>query len=209
MMTSPDWTRAIFVRDPKERFLSAFMDKALQYPQFIRSKCCKETKDCDKGVKMPLGFLNLIQTCHNDHWSQQHYRVEQKFWPYINFVGNFETQQQDAKRLLQQIGAWDVYGKSGWGKSGDLEIFQKATNTQKHVTNSKSKASQWFTPELERMVETYYEVDYLNPKFNFVTTNLTGGNDSRERNAGYLLKDVFQKLLDQGRSIDFQKLIPK
>eukprot|EP00533_Pseudo-nitzschia_delicatissima_P006933 CAMPEP_0116089328 /NCGR_PEP_ID=MMETSP0327-20121206/6368_1 /TAXON_ID=44447 /ORGANISM="Pseudo-nitzschia delicatissima, Strain B596" /LENGTH=380 /DNA_ID=CAMNT_0003580515 /DNA_START=131 /DNA_END=1273 /DNA_ORIENTATION=- len=30
MMTSPEWTRAIFVRDPLERALSAYMEKALQ-----------------------------------------------------------------------------------------------------------------------------------------------------------------------------------
>jgi hypothetical protein len=174
MLTSPNWTRAIFVRDPKERFLSAFMDKALQYPDFIRDKCCVRKKDCAEGAQNPMGFLDLIQTCHNDHWSPQHYRAEKKYWPYINFVGKFETQQEDARKLLQQIGAWDEYGKSGWGKTGDLQIFERSTNTQKHVTNSKSKASTWFTPELERRVELYYEVDYANPKFGFVKTNLTG-----------------------------------
>jgi hypothetical protein len=30
MMTSPDWTRAIFVRDPKTRFLSAYLDKVVR-----------------------------------------------------------------------------------------------------------------------------------------------------------------------------------
>jgi Sulfotransferase family len=30
MMTSPEWTRAIVVRDPKERFLSAYLDKIVR-----------------------------------------------------------------------------------------------------------------------------------------------------------------------------------
>jgi hypothetical protein len=30
MMTAPDWTRAIFVRDPKTRFLSAYLDKVVR-----------------------------------------------------------------------------------------------------------------------------------------------------------------------------------
>ena len=29
MMTSPDWTRAVFVRDPLERILSAYLDKGM------------------------------------------------------------------------------------------------------------------------------------------------------------------------------------
>jgi len=31
IMTSPDWTRAIFVREPKRRFLSAWLDKVMTH----------------------------------------------------------------------------------------------------------------------------------------------------------------------------------
>ena len=42
MMTSPNWTRAIFVRDPVERLLSAYLDKALHANgYYIKKKCCK------------------------------------------------------------------------------------------------------------------------------------------------------------------------
>jgi Sulfotransferase family len=37
MMTSPEWTRAIIVRDPKERFLSAYLDK------IVRAIVCPNT----------------------------------------------------------------------------------------------------------------------------------------------------------------------
>eukprot|EP00559_Dactyliosolen_fragilissimus_P004376 CAMPEP_0184872700 /NCGR_PEP_ID=MMETSP0580-20130426/41436_1 /TAXON_ID=1118495 /ORGANISM="Dactyliosolen fragilissimus" /LENGTH=421 /DNA_ID=CAMNT_0027375535 /DNA_START=471 /DNA_END=1736 /DNA_ORIENTATION=- len=39
IMTSPAWTRAVFVREPKERVLSAFLDKAVKEEYFAR-KCC-------------------------------------------------------------------------------------------------------------------------------------------------------------------------
>lgn len=48
-MTSPNWTRAIFVRDPLERALSAYLDKALNRQDryfldvpgaYIKIKCC-------------------------------------------------------------------------------------------------------------------------------------------------------------------------
>ena len=39
MMTSPAWTRAVFVREPMERVLSSFLDKAVKEDYFVR-KCC-------------------------------------------------------------------------------------------------------------------------------------------------------------------------
>ena len=40
MLTSPDWTRAIFVREPLERLLSAYLDKGLQN-QYMQYHCCR------------------------------------------------------------------------------------------------------------------------------------------------------------------------
>jgi hypothetical protein len=40
MLTDPTWTRAIFVRDPKERLLSAYLDKAVSERQYMMRKCC-------------------------------------------------------------------------------------------------------------------------------------------------------------------------
>lgn len=43
MMTSPRWTRAIFVRDPKERVLSAYLDKAAKKDGlYVSRHCCKK-----------------------------------------------------------------------------------------------------------------------------------------------------------------------
>jgi len=40
MMTSPEYTRAIFVREPKERLVSAYLDKGVTNSYFMQSKCC-------------------------------------------------------------------------------------------------------------------------------------------------------------------------
>ena len=38
---SPNWTRAIFVRDPKERLLSAYLDKAVGHNgNYVKRQCC-------------------------------------------------------------------------------------------------------------------------------------------------------------------------
>jgi hypothetical protein len=177
IMTNPDYTRAIFVRDPKERFLSSFLDKVIRLPEYVNEHCCKWSKECLDSAQSLEGFLDLIKTCPNDHWSPLDYRMEDKYWPYINFVGHFDSMEADAKQLLQLVGAWEVYGQSGWGADGELGIFSRATNTQEHVTNAKSKASKWFTtPELERLVEAYYSVDYDNPIFNFKKTRLSSNS---------------------------------
>jgi hypothetical protein len=39
-MTSPNWTRAIFVREPMERLLSGFLDKAYGPEMYLYRHCC-------------------------------------------------------------------------------------------------------------------------------------------------------------------------
>jgi hypothetical protein len=51
MLTSPNWTRAIFVRDPKNRILSAYLDKALHnHGDYVKRHCC--------GIKKQSPFWN-------------------------------------------------------------------------------------------------------------------------------------------------------
>ena len=170
MMTSPNWTRAIFVREPKERFLSAYIDKVITTPSFLRSKCCSYTGKCVDQAKSSLsGFLQIIYICDNAHWRPQWKRMEEKYWPYINFVGRMETIQDDAERLLKKVGAWDMYGKSGWGSSGKDSIFQaKAGGVGRHhATNAKNKLKSYFTPDLEMLVDQFYAGDYEHSILNF------------------------------------------
>jgi hypothetical protein len=218
MMTSPEYTRAIFVREPKERLVSAYLDKGVTNSYFMQSKCCFYKGDCtqvaskyfsskvlcrlplavccvlpkrsiDRLMKLvsphstmcltvyPLtficciqlensldGFFQIMQTCEDAHWRPQSRRMEPKYWPYINFVGHMETVEADAARLLKQVGAWDPYGSSGWGKHGNLSIFgTKAGGAgRKHATHAKDRMRAHFTPELEQQVESYYSSDYAN-----------------------------------------------
>lgn len=163
-MTSPEWTRAIFVRDPKMRFLSAFLDKSLgNFGNHVRVKCCRKTRACVKPAQTSKGFLEVIQNCSDPHWNPQTDRMESKFWEYVNFVGHFERLSEDGPKLLRRIGAWEKYGKSGWGKYGNSSLFQTSAVDQNHVTGSMNKTREWYTPGLERQVEKYYEDDYSNP----------------------------------------------
>jgi Sulfotransferase family len=199
MMTDPSWTRAIFVRDPQERLLSAYLDKGSQNP-YMQFHCCTDNKpdndstnpnesllytklqcdnpephrgpaasQADKETNPPLlSFLDfltvVVPSCSDPHWNSQSLRIDNKYWPYINFIGHMETMEADAKRLLQQIGAWDDYGSQGWPPKG--EIFA-GLGTVTHATDSKSKLSIYLdTPQVKKAVERIVEKDYQNQFLN-------------------------------------------
>ncbi|CAB9517487.1 carbohydrate [Seminavis robusta] len=167
IMQSPHWTRAIFLRDPKERFLSAYLDKAVESTLFVDT-CCNRKRQvhCNPAPPALHEFMAAIHNCKDSHWDPQSERMETKYWKYLNFIGHLETVQQDAKRLLRKIGAWEQYGKNGWGKNETSAIFESADGTH-HANNAKSKLQEYLYPELEQEVEEFYEDDYNNKLFNF------------------------------------------
>lgn len=173
MMTSPDWTRAIFVREPKERFLSAYLNKAIEDHGYVKKKCCPHTGKCAEAAKRsPEGFLNLMHACDNAHWMPQSRRMEAKHWKYINFVGHQETVQRDSERLLRQVGAWEKYGSTGWGggATGNRPIFHVAAGGQgrHHATNASNlqKMRDYIDQDLEMKLDMFYASDYAHPVLN-------------------------------------------
>jgi len=168
-MTSPNWTRAIFVRDPKARFLSAYLDKGMSTPGFLGRTCCRYKKICLDSARSSLeAFFQLASNCLNTHWAPQTQKMEAKYWPYINFVGHIENAQEDGEKLLRKVGmgAWEKFGKTGWGYRRAGPIFSDNKNTSKgtkHATNAAGKLREYYTPELERLVEEFYDADYKNP----------------------------------------------
>lgn len=169
MMTSSEWTRALMVRDPKMRFLSAFLDKAVaNFNQHIIHRCCLD-ESCVEDAQTVTGFLRLCSLCYDDHWRAQSTRLDFKYWPYIDHVGHVETAAQDAKALLQIVGAWDEFGASGWG-GGNSSIFESKTAGaagMNHSTHADWQVWKWYTPETEQLVERFYQGDYENPLFQF------------------------------------------
>lgn len=190
MMTSPEWTRAIFVRDPLERTLSAYMDKGLGHNgDFVKGQCCDiwgwETKMvpahkgefCRKPPFFPYGFPinstnfpfesfvdHILMECKNTHWNPQHDRLQKASnWKLINFVGKIENRMADTHLMLKQIGAFEEFGASGWGEFHNESIFQ--SNLAVHKTGSSDKIKQYYTPKLRKRVFEYFREDY--EQFNF------------------------------------------
>jgi len=158
MLLSPDWTRAIFLRDPKERFLSAYLDKVRNKEgKYVIGHCCPKKKQCVPNTM--LEFIELSKRCLDPHWAPQNERLEH--WAdLINFVGTFHNIQNDTRRLLQRIGAWEEFGSNGWGINGTEQIFG-ATKTA-HATGSEKLYKDYYTKDIERLVEERYREDYMN-----------------------------------------------
>lgn len=171
MMNSNEYTRAIVLRDPKERFLSAYLDKAVaKNGSFVVLACCHKQKTCREQTKTLASFFELTTSCHNPHWRPQGLRMEQKFVSTLDFIGHMGDIQMHVKALLETIGAWDDYGKSGWGPFNNESIF--ASRSDSSHSTSKSAHDSWnnllpryYTAELEAAVEQRYDSDYSTAEF--------------------------------------------
>jgi hypothetical protein len=169
MMTSAEWTRALMVRDPKMRFLSAFQKKSVKNDhKFIIQKCCPDGS-CVSGAQSVSGFLRLVGICADDHWRLQVDRVDGQFWPYIDEILHLENAAADAEKLLRRIGAWEEFGATGWGKDGQFPIFgtKHQSVAGEHATHAERQVWNWYTPETEEEVEAFYGEDYNHHLFNF------------------------------------------
>ena len=134
MLTSESWIRAIFVRDPLERFLSAYLDKAKRKDgMYVYRHCCgghsTESESTCNGanVSSSIGnFYGLVSSkcCCDPHWKSQYLRLgggksqtdrdgaAQSLWKYMNFIGSFDSLAHDTKRLLDALDE-NLYGDNG------------------------------------------------------------------------------------------------
>ena len=189
MMISPEWTRAIFLRDPKERVLSAYLDKVTIDTElrggYIQRRCCKprgwrKPNICDT-VRLKKQKANetisvngddcsfqcfvedIIPNCDDPHWRSSIQRIDEIFWPRMTFIGHFETLVDDTRRLLQQLGGGTESAWDKYGKSGWGKYGNESiftSNSVTHATSAKQKLQKYYTPEVENMVKERYHADY-------------------------------------------------
>jgi hypothetical protein len=193
MMLSPQWTKAVFVREPKERVLSAFLDKSVKEKWYFKTKCCEQLEDhndmndCVKNSQSFASFLHYVtqfpQKCFNVHWEAQSVKIDSKWWPYFNFIGYQHNLQEDTKRLLSQLvsdvdgrSAWDKVGASGWGNDNDgcenrTSAFLEE-NTSTHRLETGKKLLEWYDAKTEALVEKYWQCDWDQKELNFPQINL-------------------------------------
>jgi hypothetical protein len=206
MLTSDEWIKAIFVRHPKPRLLSAFLDKAVDHTDHFGNSTCsvyasKKGGSKSKGEDLDLEeciekhqdfsfFLENITTTlkQNVHWRSIYSRIDEKWWPFVNYVGYMDTLSRDAETFLKQVhsrkdgvSAWDRIGKSGWGdderdcSGGELPFFAERNDHHRHQTNAKEKMLRYYTPATEKFVESHFADDLNNRFFSFEKLDLFDG----------------------------------
>ena len=208
MMTSLKWNRAIFVRNPKPRILSAFLDKAVQHEKhFMRSNCPLwaewtaerggTLQECiERHDSFEFFLYNITTTLNkNVHWRSIYSRIDDKWWPYVNYIAHMKDLSADAEDFLTSIhsnidgvSAWDRIGKTGWSDNerdcdhlGTDAFLSKKDN--QHHTNARDKMLQYYTPKLERFVETHFADDYNNPFFHFSEVKLYPDGDGENESS--------------------------
>jgi hypothetical protein len=199
MMTSPAWTKAAIVREPKERVLSAFLDKSVKEGHYFTKKCCKnlaegDEQTCIENLKDFKSFLHFVtkypKECFDVHWEPQVAKIDAKWWPYLDFIGYQNTLLDDSKKLMQMLTStrdtvqgrtlYDRYGSSGWGSEQGCENRPHAfleENTSAHNLNTGSKLKEWYTPETEKIVEQYWAVEWKQENIKFEKVQLFPKNE--------------------------------
>lgn len=153
------WTKAIFVRDPLVRFLSAYIDKIVRHNSRYPHA---------EGISFPE-FVTLVESGFRDvHWNPQCHLIDCPKWlPAMDFIGSFEEVATDTERLLRKIGAWEEFGATGWG-NGSHAIFQGTKNAV-HASNIDAVAYNNYDDHLIQRVRELVASD-----LEFVTTMVTG-----------------------------------
>jgi hypothetical protein len=104
--------------------------------------------------------------------------IDEKYLSTLDFVGHMDTVDQDARILLERIGAWNSMGASGWGKFHDesffhtksgvkhatsqdcLRRFTNHTNNDSECGGYSTRLARYYTPALEAAVEAKFALDY-------------------------------------------------
>jgi hypothetical protein len=191
MMTDVKWKKVMFVRHPKPRILSAFLNRFVAEKELFKQHACKNyatlgsrnVTECTDAVDREdfSFFLKEITTVNRDnvHWRSIYSTVDEKWWPWIDEIYDMENISENAKTFLQSIksnidgvSAWDRIGKTGWSENvrdcnphGDSAFMEK--KDIHHKTDANTKLRRYYTPDLERFVEERYADDLNNPYFHF------------------------------------------
>ncbi|KAL7521008.1 hypothetical protein ACHAWX_005702 [Stephanocyclus meneghinianus] len=130
ILNDPEWKFAVFLRNPAERLLSAYLDKVNgkslrdrdhfkfiynmthtpTFDQFVKA-IAKNRTDFELGSKTREKLWG-VDWLTDPHWRPQSYSCGlSEFLPRFSFVGSLDRIEEQARALLQEVGLWDNYGK--------------------------------------------------------------------------------------------------
>jgi hypothetical protein len=117
------WTKAIFIREPSERLLSAYLDKVqvdetqpnppfgynVTFAQFIDFLSSHDVKP---GVNETHGAMTGLTWMSDPHWRPQAWSCGlSEDMAKFDYIGSLDRAAYHSKALLQQTGLWESFGK--------------------------------------------------------------------------------------------------
>lgn len=168
ILNDPEWTRVFILRDPKQHFLSLYLELEKKYHEEkkmseFRRLCCDDkstngVRKCDEHEFTFNQFLQVTKTCKKSHyWDGQYDEVDD--WRIINYPIKFDNLANDTERLLRKLGkkVWKTFGASGYGANGTSPVFQDDIH---HLTGVNSKIEHYYTPSRDSRVRERFSKDY-------------------------------------------------
>ncbi|XP_052083681.1 carbohydrate sulfotransferase 9-like [Mytilus californianus] len=150
MMYNDSWTKAVFVREPRERILSCYLDKGLNNGFMM--------VNFKRTVKTFSEFLELAKQCYNAHWESQ-VRAPKYFYKNM-MIGKMTNMSTFTEKLLTKIGAWNDTVKN-W-----LDSKESEKKSRSHAQNAGDKLLQYYNDtKFQDVIFEMFEDDY--DVFNF------------------------------------------
>jgi len=185
----PSWTRAVLIREPTERLLSAYLDKVapqskihgnLTFAEFVgllrQTPTTRENKTTTSTSNSLIGGLGWYS---DPHWRPQSYSCGlAQLLPQFQHVGGLDRVAEHAKAILQSVGLWETHGqhyrltqnktkKIRTEPPEPLELGQVALGFQQeslvsdnHSRGAQAKIDEYYIPELLKQVKELYRDDY-------------------------------------------------
>jgi len=167
MLRDSTWTKAVFLREPKERFLSGF-----------RQKCEFEVHgiyNCPNGRPLKeahnISFASFIDrnladnwfhSSHNAHWIPQSEQCGgfANLTGYFDFIGVLSEPEEVYEQMvhLQSLNI-QLQGEDITSAINDL-YFTDVENTKQLPNRSIEVFKEYYTDYFEKIVEDHYQGDY-------------------------------------------------
>lgn len=166
ILASAEWYKAVFVRDPVDRLLSAYLDKFVHRRSYIVQQFVTGENELSLDQ-----FVDLVVDPNTDpdrpegvhRGTNPHWRPQSmvgglgRFVDQLDFVGRFDRLHDDATSLLTRLGLWESIGRRGWGADGDRALFE--TNEAEHRTDAALRVSSLLTPDQVARIQHAYRDD--------------------------------------------------
>ena len=148
ILYDPNIAHAVFIRDPIERSLSAFLDKCIAAHWSSKFWCKPRSNPNNRIIHKVYShfdlfidsIVNIPLQRHSDfHWLPQHFICD-----LYKFAGRYRvyySQDVNARyQFLMDIGGektWNAIGASGWPKKHDTEHKTRRRMTDKRIEKAK------------------------------------------------------------------------